>query len=663
MADSLPPLPNIATQETVDKMMKAFEYRMFGAPNYGPHNSSIPPEKYKYYFSAGNYRTKEILDKIENKYKNFHLEEWFTENPREKVVNGTKLSIGEVIFGKTDISYKGYYNMAFELSKEIGTNSTWEKSNDLIQERMNELYNISVLDRYGYYNPDDYRPKLPYEVKGPLTETQFLRVSQCNGPNNKQVQTEMYKLLYDFLAIEGNSERIYKQVHKERWFAGFPETYYAALEYKKNLEEFSKDFSANLATIPNDVKVFLTKYLELRKENINDVSYLLYYASMGNTVFCFMDIYPCDFIIYDNDYRLNITSSYRDFHHEDWFNRNPSTMEEVNFFIAKTDEWISVLKDFKDNGNFADYSEGDIDREIIILGKRKKEVEKIKEILIARPVLYKPERWPEISCYQSRRNPVSEVQIYDPTQAKTTFSLRGKDLTPQSLIDAYKTLVSDKINVIFKHSRDWMFNEARRGVWDHFWYDWEDGVPKEPTKQANIDKIIKNLDYALDSDFGIMTAAPEVTVKQILSATNPDEPKAADYATNHIASMKNVMYALAENIRLLSRVRKHKQKIYFRSRNGTTTYYGEYEVYRILKPEYWSVEDVYKEFYRVGEDITEENIVKLFNDLYTKLVSIINGELDDPNPQGTDKDINGLETYFATGAMNIPESDITRGRM
>ena len=58
-----------------------------------------------------------------------------------------------------------------------------------------------------------------------------------------------------------------------------------------------------------------------------------------------------------------------------------------------------------------------------------------------------------------------------------------------------------------------------------------------------------------------MTAAPEVTVKQILSATNPDEPKAADYAGNRIASMKNVMYALAENIRLLSRVRKHKQKI------------------------------------------------------------------------------------------------------
>ena len=75
------------------------------------------------------------------------------------------------------------------------------------------------------------------------------------------------------------------------------------------------------------------------------------------------------------------------------------------------------------------------------------------------------------------------------------------------------------------------------------------------------------------------------------------------------------------------------------------------------------MEDVYKEFYRVGEDITEENIVKLFNDLYTKLVSIINGELDDPNPQGTDKDINGLETYFATGAQTIPESDITRGRM
>ena len=83
-----------------------------------------------------------------------------------------------------------------------------------------------------------------------------------------------------------------------------------------------------------------------------------------------------------------------------------------------------------------------------------------------------------------------------------------------------------------------------------------------------------------------MTAAPEVTVKQILSATNPDEPKAADYVTNHIASMKNVMYALAENIRLLSRVRKHKQKIYFRSSNGSSTYYGEYEVYRILKPEF-----------------------------------------------------------------------------
>jgi len=338
-------------------------------------------------------------------------------------------------------------------------------------------------------------------------------------------------------------------------------------------------------------------------------------------------------------------------------------MEEVNFFIAKTGEWVGILNDYKDNGNFADYSESDIDREIVILDKRKKELEKIKEIIILRPALYKPERWPEISRHYCRRNAFSEVQIYDPTQAKTTFSLRGKDLTPQSLIDAYKALVSDKINVIFKQSRDWIYNEAYRGDWDSHWTNWDTLVAKDPAKQANIEKIIKNLDYALDSDFGIMTAAPEVTVKQILTATNPDEPKAADYVTNHVASMKNVMYALAENIRLLSRVRKHKQKIYFRSSNGSSTYYGEYEVYRILKPEYWSVEDVYKEFYRVGEDITEENIVKLFNDLYTKLVSIINGELDDPNPQGTDKDINNLETYFATGAMNIPESDITRGRM
>ena len=661
MADSFPPLPNIATQETVDKMREMYKKRNTSVTRYGPYTDTMPPEEPTYPVYGGHYRSKEELSKIPEIYNNFHEEEWFKETPREKVVNGVKKTIYDIIHGQPDGYMAKAHNLVIELNKKDPIR--WKDSLSLINKRTNELSLIYNLNSKKLYDPDNYKPGLPYEIKGNLIKTQQSSFSTVNYLSHPTEFRDMYRSLHEFLQVPGNEDKIFRKAHKEKWFYEIPETSEASKEYLAEIEKYEKDVANNQATIPSDVKLFLGNYLTKRKTILNDFIFYLYYASARYDDYCLTDILPFDFLVYDNDYRLNITSSYRDFHVEDWFKRNPSTMEEVNFFIAKTGEWIGILNDYKDNGNFADYSESDIDREIVILDKRKKELEKIKEIIILRPTLYKPERWPEISRHYCRRNAFSEVQIYDPTQAKTTFSLRGKDLTPQSLIDAYKALVSDKINVIFKQSRDWIYNEAYRGDWDSHWTNWDTLVAKDPAKQANIEKIIKNLDYALDSDFGIMTAAPEVTVKQILSATNPDEPKAADYVTNHIASMKNVMYALAENIRLLSRVRKHKQKIYFRSSNGSSTYYGEYEVYRILKPEFWSVEDVYKEFYRAGEDITEENIVKLFNDLYTKLVSIINGELDDPNPQGTDKDINGLETYFATGALNIPESDITRGRM
>ena len=660
MADSFPPLPNIATQETVDKMLEMYKKRNTDVTRYGPYVTAPPPEKPPYPVYGGHYRSKEELDKIPEIYNNFHEEEWFKENPREKMVNGVKKTIYDVIHGQPDGYFTKANSLAIELNKDP---DRWRDSINLLNKRIAELSLIYKLNGASLYDPDNYKPGLPYELKGSLLKSQQSSFSNVNNINHPVEYREMCELLHNFLSVPGNGDKIFKKAHLEKWFYEVPETRQAAKEYLAELEKYIKEVSDNQASIPSEVKQFLGRYIVKRKTILTDFTFYLYYSIMLYSDYVLTDILPFDFLVYDNDYRLNMSSSYRDFHIEDWFKRNPSTIEEVDFFMAKADEWIGILRDYKSNGNFADYSEGDIDREIIILDKRKKELEKIKEILILRPALYRPERWPEISKYHCRRNTLSEVQIYDPTQAKTTFSLRGKDLTPQSLIDAYKALVSDKINVIFKQSRDWIYNEAYRGEWDYRWYEWESNVPKDPAKQANIERIIKNLDYALDSDFGIMTAAPEVTVKHILSAVNPDEPKAADYSGNRIASMKNVMYALAKNIRLLSRVRKHKQKIYFRSSNGSNTYYGEYEVYRILKPEYWSVEDIYKEFYRVGEDITEENIVKLFNDIYTKLISIINGELDDPNPQGTDKDINNLETYFATGALSIQESDITRGKM
>ena len=390
-----------------------------------------------------------------------------------------------------------------------------------------------------------------------------------------------------------------------------------------------------------------------------------YFMLWSGTAIYMMDIYPFGFYIWDISFRENLTSSFKEFHLKNWFKDNPNNIEDVDSFKAQLNILLTELNSIKSNiSDYPQYQENYIDAQINLLTKRQEELKVITDVINIRPKLYRSNRWPRIGRWLSERNTIDEVNVYDPSTATVKFSLKGKDLTPQSLIDAYKTLVSDKINVIFKHSLGFMFNEAYQRLAFFYWDYRENGLPRDTQNEDNIAKLMKNLDYALDSDFGIMTAAPEVTVKQILSAVNPDEPKASEYADNHIASMKNVMYALAENIRLLSRVRKHKEKIYSRVRDGSTKYYGEYEVYRILKPEYWSVEDVYKEFYRVGEDITEENINKLFNDIYTKLVSIINGELDDPNPQGTDKDIDGITKIFTRGASVFDDDKyITYGKL
>lgn len=492
----------------------------------------------------------------------------------------------------------------------------------------------STFDKLKKYNKDIY-PNVKTNVPvGPINN-----LNAPNDFNNAFDHRERQEL---FLLLNGRVSPNFKPVGNwcyQPWFRNPPYTDQEAIGYLDDIQRFMADIRQNKIVADGTNKILLGKILPQRQRELQDIRNIIRAGLLGTRYD--PEIYPANFYQYDISFRTGITETYKNFHLERWFNYNPVDYKEWEEFFKAINNMATELS--------SKLSGAELTNQQALLNKRKLELFAIRNAMVYDTRLYSPTRWPKIGRFNYI--PEGEVEIYTP---KDSVDLVGKDLTIQSIADAYNTLVADKLNSLFKQSSDFLFNDAAPSVKPSAW--------NIPAYKEVIDKIKLHLDNPVDGDFGIMQASNAIIPDALKNTLNPDEVKSQYYIDNNEPSIKNVMKALDNSITMLSRIRKFSVRIIYQPPGGATQDLGLYEVYRLLTMD-WAFPELYKEFYRVGEDITETNVTKLFNDIYKELIKIINGERAIPNakPEVNYQGLNNLTLYFAPGRM-LSSDEIVRGK-
>lgn len=492
----------------------------------------------------------------------------------------------------------------------------------------------STFDKLKLYNKDIY-PNVKANVPvGPINN-----LNDPNSFNNAFDHRERQELFLLLNGIKGVDFKPAGNWCYQPWFRNPPYTDAEAISYLDDIQRFAADVQQNRIVADGTNKVLLGKMIPQRQRELQDIRNVIRGGLLGTRYD--PEIYPANFYQYDISYRTGITTSFKNFHLEKWFNFNPVDYKEWNKFLSAASA--------KDNELIANLSGAERSTQQALVNKRKLELFAIRNAMVYDSRLYSPTRWPKIARFNYI--PEGEVEIYTP---KDSVDLVGKDLTIQSFADAYNTLVADKLNSLFKQSTGFLFNDAAPSVKPSAW--------EIPAYKAILDKIKLHLDNPVDGDFGIMQASNAIIPETLKNTVNPDEVKSQYYIDNNEPSIKNVMKALDNSITMLSRIRKFSVRIIYQPPGGATQDLGLFEVYRLLTLD-WAFPNLYKEFYRVGEDITEANVTKLFNDIYKELIKIINGERAIPNakPEVNYQGLNNLTLYFAPGRM-LSSDEIVRGK-
>ena len=494
----------------------------------------------------------------------------------------------------------------------------------------------STLDKLKLYNKDIYPDTSPKPV-GDIPNV------NDNGRDLKAVtlhreRMELFLRLHNL--IPGEPEyKPYKNWPYQSWFRDPPSTEIEINGYIADIERLSTELRNNPRAVSDIDKRLLGKLVVERRTELEQIRRAIRNGRLG--IIYRPEIYPANFYTFDTSYRDNITETLDNFHLESWFNTNPRDYNETKAFLT--------ARNLKSNEVNTKLTGAEKTRQAALLDKRRNELLTIQSAIVYDSRLYSTDRWPKLG----RHNyiPETEVEIYTP---KDSVELVGKDLTIQSFAGAYNTLVADKLNSLFKQSADFLFNDAAPSVKPSAW--------EIPAYKAILDKIKLHLDNPVDGDFGIMQASNVIIPEALKNTVNSDEVKSQYYIDNNEPSIKNVMKALDNSITMLSRIRKFSVRIIYQPPGGATQDLGLFEVYRLLTLD-WAFPDLYKEFYRVGEDITEANVTKLFNDIYKELIKIINGEREIPNPKpGVNyQGLNNLTLYFAPGRM-LSSDEIVRGK-
>ena len=492
----------------------------------------------------------------------------------------------------------------------------------------------STFDKLKLYNKDIYP-----NVK---TNVPVGRINNLNTPGYFNSVSDHREKKELFALLNGQGATDFKPAGNwcyQPWYRNPPYTDAEAISYLDDIQRFMADIRQNRIVADGTNKVLLGKLLPQRQQELQDLRNAIRGGFLGTRYD--PEVYPADFYQYDISFRTGITTTFKNFHLEKWFNFNPVDYKEWEAFYKAINSMNTELS--------SNLSGTELSTQQALLNKRKLELHAIKNAMIWDARLYSPTRWPKLGRFNYI--PEGEVEIYTP---KDRVDLVGKDLTIQSFADAYNTLVADKLNSLFKQSADFLFNDAAPNVKPSAW--------EIPAYKEVIDKIKLHLDNPVDGDFGIMQASNAIIPEALKNTVNPDEVKSQYYIDNNEPSIKNVMKALDNSITMLSRIRKFSVRIIYQPPGGATQDLGLFEVYRLLTLD-WAFPDLYKEFYRVGEDITEANVTKLFNDIYKELIKIINGEREIPNPKPevNYQGLNNLTLYFAPGRM-LSSDEIVRGK-